>query len=104
MLSFMGRFRELETTPFVFERQATGEINIFTLWLICISYLRSSPSVDIVSCRMTMKSTSGVLYNAYNCIAKPGALKKHEFHLSFKQRGVFVEHFQETQASRGLLL
>lgn len=48
-----------------------------------------------------------ILYNACKLhgelVITRGAFKKHTFHPSFKQRGIFVEHFEETQASRGLL-
>lgn len=62
MLSFMGRFKGSEIIPSVFERQAKGKSNIFTLFglFAFLTYILL-PQLTLSAAGWQVKSTSGVL-------------------------------------------
>lgn len=106
ILSFMGGFKGSEIITLCFWKTSQRKKQHFhSPWLICISYLHSSPSDDIVSCRMTREehlwsTLQLILYNACKLpselVVTTGALEKHTVCPSSKQRGIFVEPFEET--------
>jgi len=60
--SFMGRFERSEILPCVFERQAKGESNVFTLFsLFAFLTYTALPQRTLSAVGWQLKSTSGVL-------------------------------------------
>lgn len=112
VLSFMGSFKRSEIVSLCFwKTRQMRKQHFHSLWLICISYPHSSPSIDIASCRMTSEehlwsTLSLILYNACKLYGKSvittGALKKHKFHPSYI-RGESLLCTLKNQASTGLL-